>query len=463
VNRRQIFLSMNKSISGFSKLSKRKKLQWIVENFFKDPENVMRELMSHWHQNEEQQRVLDGFSENTISNYVLPFGVAPNFVINDKTYVLPMVIEESSVVAAASSAAKFWMNRGGFKAKVIATKKVGQVHFSWSGNVEKLNSVFEELDAQLRTDVSHITANMENRGGGILDISLLDMTHLEGDYLQLKVNFETCDSMGANFINSVLEEFGRSLKNFVATHEIFEKKEKELTIIMAILSNYTPECLVRAWVECPVKDLGKHGELDASSFAEKFCKAIRIAHIDPHRATTHNKGIFNGIDAVVLATANDFRAVESCGHTYAARDGQYRSLSYCSVENGIFKFWLDLPIALGTVGGLTKLHPVARRSLELLGNPSASQLMEIIAVAGLAQNFAAIKSLVTTGIQKGHMKMHLLNILNHLGANEKEVPETVNYFKDKVVSFSAVRDFLDLMRGDKKKDLNLLTDQKASS
>ncbi|MFT6320873.1 MAG: hydroxymethylglutaryl-CoA reductase, partial [Granulosicoccus sp.] len=169
---------MNKSISGFSKLSKRKKLRWIVENFFKDPENVMRELMSHWHQNEEQQRVLDGFSENTISNYVLPFGVAPNFVINDKTYVLPMVIEESSVVAAASSAAKFWMNRGGFKAKVIATKKVGQVHFSWSGNVEKLNSVFEELDAQLRTDVSHITANMENRGGGILDISLLDMTHL---------------------------------------------------------------------------------------------------------------------------------------------------------------------------------------------------------------------------------------------------------------------------------------------
>jgi len=380
-------------------MSKRKKLRWIVENFFKDPENVMRELMSHWHQNEEQQRVLDGFSENTISNYVLPFGVAPNFLINDKTYVMPMVIEESSVVAAASSAAKFWMARGGFKAKVIATKKVGQVHFSWSGNVEKLNSVFEELEAQLRIDVSHITANMENRGGGILDISLLDMTHLEDNYFQLKVNFETCDSMGANFINSVLEEFGRSLKNFVAKQE-------------------------------------KCGDLDAMTFAEKFCKAIRIAHIDPHRATTHNKGIFNGIDAVVLATANDFRAVESCGHTYAARDGQYRSLSYCSIENGVFKFWLDLPIALGTVGGLTKLHPVARRSLELLGNPSASELMEIIAVAGLAQNFAAVKSLVTTGIQKGHMKMHL---------------------------FSAVRDFLALIRGEKKKDISLLTDQKASS
>ena len=451
---------MKKSISGFSKMSKRKKLRWIVENFFKNPENVMRELMSYWHPNEEQQRVLDGFSENTISNYVLPFGVAPNFVINEKTYVLPMVIEESSVVAAASSAAKFWMARGGFKAKVIATKKVGQVHFSWSGNVEKLNSVFEELNAQLRLDVSHITANMENRGGGILDISLLDMTHLEDDYFQLKVNFETCDSMGANFINSVLEEFGRSLKNFVNTNDSFVEEEKELTVIMAILSNYTPECLVRAWVECPIEDLGKQGELEPSTFAQKFCKAIRIAHIDPHRATTHNKGIFNGIDAVVLATANDFRAVESCGHTYAAKDGQYRSLSYCSVENGIFKFWLDLPIALGTVGGLTKLHPVARRSLELLGNPSAGELMEIIAVAGLAQNFAAVKSLVTTGIQKGHMKMHLLNILNHLGANEREVNETVNYFKDKVVSFSAVRDFLDSIRGKREKDINLLTNQK---
>jgi len=308
--------------------------------------------------------------------------------------------------------------------------------------LEIMSTVYEKL----RADVSHITANMENRGGGVLDMSILDMTHLEEDYYQLKVHFETCDSMGANFINSVLEEFGRTLQNFVATHHTFEGIEKELTIIMAILSNYTPECLVRAWVECPVEDLGEFGDIDASTFAEKFCKAIRIAHIDPHRATTHNKGIFNGIDAVVLATANDFRAVESCGHTYAARDGQYRSLSYCSTENGVFKFWLDLPIALGTVGGLTKLHPIARRSLELLGNPSAQELMEIIAVTGLAQNFAAVKSLTTTGIQKGHMKMHLMNILNHLNATEKEIKETVLYFTDRVVSFSAVRDFLDLLR-----------------
>jgi len=173
-------------------------------------------------------------------------------------------------------------------------------------------------------------------------------------------------------------------------------------------------------------------------------KAIRIAHIDPYRATTHNKGIFNGIDAVILATCNDFRAIEAGGHTYAAKDGQYKSLSHCSIENGIFKFWLDVPLAIGTVGGLTKLHPVAKRSLELLGNPDARTLMQIVAVTGLAQNFAALRSLVTVGIQKGHMKMHLLNILNHLEASEKQIKEAVAYFKDKVVSFSAVRDFLNV-------------------
>ena len=273
------------------------------------------------------------------------------------------------------------------------------------------------------------------------------MTHLEAHYYQLKVSFETCDSMGANFINSVLEQFGRSLQDFVANQDGFIEKEQELSVIMAILSNYTPECLVRAWVECPVEALDIACEqLDADTFADRFCKAVRIAEIDPHRATTHNKGIYNGVDAVVLATGNDFRAIEACGHTYASRDGQYRSLSHCSIDNGQFKFWIDLPIALGTVGGLTKLHPIARRSLELLGNPSARELMMIIAATGLAQNFAAVRSLITTGIQQGHMRMHLLNILNHLNATEKEMKEAISYFKDKVVSFTAVREFLEWFR-----------------
>jgi len=440
----------NKTISGFSKLSKREKIKWVVKSFFKDPENTMREIVSFWHKDDEQQKVMDGFSENTISNFYMPYGIAPNFIINDKTYAVPMVIEESSVVAAASAAAKFWMSRGGFKTEVLATKKVGQVHFEWQGDFKKLQSVKEDLEQVLRADTDEITANMRKRGGGILEIELLDLTDKETDYYQLRTTFETCDSMGANFINSVLEQFGRTLEKFVNTHPIFNNGERDLSIIMAILSNFTPECIVRTMVECPISELGNFPQgMSAETFAHKFYKAVRIAQIDPYRATTHNKGIFNGIDAVVLATANDFRAVEACGHAYASHEGQYKSLSNCTIKNGQFKFWMDLPIALGTVGGLTKLHPMAKRSLELLGNPSAAELMSIIATVGLAQNFAALRSLVTTGIQKGHMKMHLQNILNHFKASETEATAANTFFEQHPVSFSSVRKFLEEMRGEK--------------
>ena len=438
-----------KLVSGFSKLSKRGKIRWLVENFFSNPEEVARELKSFWYGDAQKQKIFDEFSENTLTNYYLPYGVVPNVQINDKVYCVPMVIEESSVVAAASSAAKFWLDRGGFKAEIISTKKVGQVHFDWKGkDVQKLIYLFPALKERIFEDTSHITSNMRKRGGGIVDIELMDMTHLEPNYYQLHFTFETCDSMGANFINSVLEESARILRLFLQAQEHLSIEEREVTIIMAILSNFTPECLVRASVSCPVSDLGTfdEGRMSSEEFAEKFTKALRIAYIDTYRATTHNKGIFNGIDAVVLATGNDFRAIEAGGHTYAARTGQYRSLSFAEVKDGIFHFWLDIPLAIGTVGGLTTLHPLARRSLEMLGNPSAEELMQVIAATGLAQNFAAVKSLVTTGIQKGHMKMHLMNILNHLEATEKEVKEAVNYFADKIVSFTAVREFLQLLR-----------------
>ncbi|MEL6945016.1 MAG: hydroxymethylglutaryl-CoA reductase, partial [Bacteroidota bacterium] len=262
-----------------------------------------------------------------------------------------------------------------------------------------------------------------------------------GHIQQLKVSFETCDSMGANFINSVLEQFATTLE---------KQFPEQVQIIMSILSNYTPDCLVRAWVECPIEDLeGVCKDQGALTFANKFYKAVRIAEIDPYRATTHNKGIYNGIDAVVLATGNDFRAIEACGHTYAARTGQYRSLSHCSIENGMFRFELEVPMAVGTVGGLTKLHPLAKRSLQMLGQPSARELMEIIAVVGLAQNFAAVRSLTTTGIQQGHMKMHLQNILQHFNAKNGEVEATMKFFEDKKVSFNGVRLFLEDLRAKK--------------
>ena len=432
-----------KTISGFSKLSKTGKLKWIVENFFKDPENVMRELMSYWHSNEDQQKLLDGFSENTISNFPMPLGVAPNFNIDGKTYLVPMVTEESSVVAAASSAAKFWMSRGGFSTEIISTKKLGQVHFCWDGDKEKLHRLFPEIKEKLLTEASQITKNMEDRGGGILDLKLLDLTDQESEVYQILASFETCDSMGANFINTCLESFANSLQQYFLTSEMLVDSERSLEIIMSILSNYTPECLVRSTVECSIEELGDFaGGIDAEEFANKFYKAVRIAQIDPYRATTHNKGIFNGIDAVVVATGNDFRAVEACGHTYAGRSGKYRGLTHCSVSEGIFKFWIEIPLAIGTVGGLTSLHPMAKRSLEMLEYPGAKDLMRIIASVGLAQNFAALRSLVTTGIQKGHMKMHMQNILNHLNATDEESQQLRSRFENEVVSHRAIKDAL---------------------
>jgi hydroxymethylglutaryl-CoA reductase len=440
---------MNKGqqINGFSKLSKEGKVKWIAQYFHHQPEQAAELLKTFWLEDQELQNVFDGFSENSLSNFLLPYGIAPNFLVNDQWYAVPMVVEESSVVAAASSAAKYWSTRGGFKTTVLGEEKVGHVHFMWYGEPEKLQAVFPAMRKELLEKVGDLTANMEKRGGGITDITLKDFTTQERGYWQLFVTFRTCDSMGANFINSVLEQMAAYLDERLEQADLYQPDtDQEPAIIMSILSNYTPSCLVRAEVSCPVEALGAFEAYDAHALAERFRLAVQMAHLDPHRAATHNKGIFNGIDAVVIATGNDFRAIEAGGHAYAARNGQYASLSHCTVENGIFKFWMDIPLAVGTIGGLTKLHPLARLSLELLGQPSATTLMELIAATGLAQNFAAVRSLVTTGIQRGHMRMHLMNMLNHLEASDLEKSAATEYFQDKVISFNAVRDYLSGLR-----------------
>ena len=287
---------------------------------------------------------------------------------------------------------------------------------------------------------------MQKRGGGILDIVLNDKTNLLPNYYQLHATFETKDSMGANFINSCLEQFAKTLKEESQTYELFSESEKDITVIMSILSNYVPNCIVRAEVSCPVNELAEKHILNPQDFAERFVQAVQIAEVEPFRAVTHNKGIMNGVDAVVLATGNDFRAVEAGIHAYAAKSGQYSSLSHAKIENGVFTFWLEIPLALGTVGGLTTLHPLVKLSLEMLKKPSASELMEVVAVAGLAQNFAALRSLTTTGIQDGHMKMHLNNILNQFGANDDERILIKKHFKHNTVSHSAVADYIDNLR-----------------
>ena len=431
------------TVSGFSKMTKEEKIEWLSRQLKDEASSLVKNLPHYWHQDKSVQKRFDEFSENTLTNYDLPFGLAPNFLINGKVYSVPMVIEESSVVAAASLGAKFWLERGGFRAQVLNTTKVGQVHFQWQGDKEKLTRFFADIKEQLLNSVAHITTNMEQRGGGIKDLKLIDMTDKIENYYQLKLEAETCNAMGANFINSILEELARVFKHEVLKDTRFENTEKEVHVIMCILSNYTPECVVECSVECPIEDLGSFaGGISGREFAEKFATAVRIAEVDPNRAVTHNKGIMNGIDAVVIATGNDFRAIEACAHAYAARDGQYRSLSSVSLSDDTFKFSLRIPLAIGTVGGLTSLHPLAKTSLSILENPSAPELMQIMAAVGLAQNFGAVKSLVTTGIQKGHMKLHLLNIMKQLDASNEQIEKGKEYFSDKVVSFTAVRDFL---------------------
>ncbi len=435
---------MQKFVSGFSKFTKDEKINWLISNYFSGNLDAKILLKSYWNSDQKLQKLHDEFIENTISNFYMPFGIAPNFLINGKVYTIPMAIEESSVVAAASNAAKFWMTRGGFKTEVLSTKKIGHVHFLFKGQPSSLQSCFKKLKSQLLASTKPLTQNMEQRGGGILDLKLIDSTKKLPHYFQLEATFETKDAMGANFINSCLEQIADSFEQL--TNSGVDLDGHQPKIVMRILSNYVPNCVVRAQVSCPVSKLTLNGHFDGQEFAEKFIQAVRIAEVEPYRAVTHNKGIMNGVDAVVIATGNDFRAVEAGIHAFAARHGQYSSLSHASLEDGNFKFWMDIPLALGTVGGLTSLHPMVKLALEMLGNPSAPQLMEIIAVAGLAQNFAALRSLTTTGIQKGHMKMHLLNILNQFDANENEKNQLIDFFKTNSVSHRAVVEALKNLR-----------------
>ncbi|ASW75934.1 hydroxymethylglutaryl-CoA reductase [Chryseobacterium piperi] len=436
-------------IEGFSKLTKQGKIDWLVSEYLDGNQEYQNILKQYWNADADLQKLHEEFSENTISNFYMPYGIAPNFLIDGKLVALPMAVEESSVVAAASKAAKFWIDKGGFKTTIINTEKLGHTHFIFNVESHKLLHFFNfKLKKKLLESTEDITANMRKRGGGILDIKLVDKTAEMPHYFQLKASFDTVDSMGANFINSCLEKFGQTLREEVAKEDEFTQEEKDsLQVVMNILSNFTPDCIVRAEVSCKIDDLKDDSGISNEEFARKFKQAVTIAEIEPFRATTHNKGVMNGVDAVVIATGNDFRATEACAHAYAARDGQYRSLTHCTIDNGIFRFWIDLPISVGVVGGLTNLHPLVKFSLALLGKPSAQELMSILAVSGLAQNFGALRSLVTTGIQKGHMKMHLLNILNQMGATEEEKQHFVTYFKDKTVTHHEVINEFNRLRG----------------
>jgi len=434
--------AMSNFVSGFSKKTKQEKIDWIIDTHFHNNKKAKDILLRYLNNDESIQNLHDEFIENTISNFYLPFAVAPNFLINGKYYTIPMATEESSVVAAACKTAKFWACLGGFKTEILGVEKVGQIHFFYTGSFLKLQSFFKKIKKNIIKSLKPIISNMEKRGGGITSLELYDMTNKIDCYYQIFVRFNTIDSMGANFVNTCLEKITETFKFYIKEKNFLDENSEKIDFVMSILSNYTPNCLAKASVNCKVKDLEKSNDLKDKKFVENIINAVSISKVDTFRAVTHNKGIMNGIDSVVIATGNDFRSVEAGIHAYASRNGNYSGLTNAYIQDGNFHFDLTIPVSIGTIGGLTKLHPLVNWAHNLLGNPNSSKLMQIIAAVGLAQNFAALKSLVTTGIQKGHMKMHLLNILNQLGADQIQKKEAIEYFKTNSITQKNVREFI---------------------
>ena len=431
---------MPNKIIGFSKLSRVEKIDWLNKNILDDSHQVKLILDKYLNSNKDIQAIHDSFSENSISNFYLPYSVSPNFLINDKIYTVPLVTEESSVVAALSNAAKFWFDKGGFKTEVKSFTKKGQIHFSFDGDKNILEEFIKINEKEILKSTDIIAKNMKKRGGGISTIQLIDKTDELKNYFQLSVDFNTSDSMGANFINSCLESMSKKIKEL--SDEYFKKNNYGINIIMSILSNYTPDCIVESYAECDINDLVDIANIEPKEFAEKMKYAFDIAKIDISRAVTHNKGIMNGIDAILIATGNDFRAVEAGIHAYASSNSKYQSLSECSISGNKFRLSLKIPLSVGTVGGITDLHPLVKLSLQILDNPSSKDLMCIIASVGLAQNFAAVKSLITSGIQEGHMKMHLINLLIKNNASEEQIRKAKTYFLNKEINSSSVKQFL---------------------
>ena len=435
---------MPKKIIGFSKLSRVEKIDWLTKNILDNSNQVKSLLDNYLNSNNDIQTIHDSFSENSISNFYLPYSVSPNFLINDKNYTIPLVTEESSVVAAVSNSAKFWFNKGGFKSKVKSFIKKGYIYISFNGKIDILKDFIEKNRADILKSTYNITKNMKKRGGGISAINVVDKTDDLKDYYQLSVDFNTSDSMGANFINSCLEAMSKKIEELSRRYEPFIINNFSINIIMSILSNFTPDCIVEAYAECEIKDLIDIDDIDPNEFANKMKYAFDIAKVDINRAVTHNKGIMNGIDAILIATGNDFRAVEANVHAYASLNSKYESLSQCTILDNKFRLSIEIPLSVGTVGGITDLHPLVKLSLKMLGNPSSRDFMCIVACVGLAQNFAAVKSLITSGIQKGHMRMHLINLLIKKNANEDQIKRAKKFFVDKEINNYSVNEFLKL-------------------
>lgn len=370
---------------------------------------------------------IDRMVENAVGSFSLPLGIATNFVINGKEYLVPMAIEEPSVIAAASHAAKLAKSSGGFKASAQSSIMRGQIQVTNLLDIKKAIQVISKNKESLLRTVNSISKNVK-----AVDLKTrIVENEIDGTKMLAAELYVDCkDSMGANTINSMCELLGP---------EIEQKTSGK--VILKILSNYATERIATS------KATFKKEELGGTDIVDRILSAFAFAFSDTYRAVTHNKGIMNGIDAVSIATGQDFRAIEAAAHAYASRDGKYRSLTtFSKSSNGDLVGRIEIPLSVGIVGGISIVHPVARMGLKILGVKSASELACVIASAGLAQNLAAIKALSTEGIQKGHMKLHAKNIAVAAGATGKlvDIVSETMYKQSKISLDSARRILQDL-------------------
>lgn len=370
--------------------------------------------------------------ENVVGIYGLPYGLVPNLKINHRLYLIPMVIEEPSVVAAASKGAQVV---GNVTANMETKEIVGQVVFHEVRDPQGLVDRLVAMDDELMVVAKAASASMVARGGGPRRFWHRVFNHDDRTFVTLYLDFDPCDAMGANAVNTVLEAVAGSLRDQCCQD-----------VLMSILSNYSDAALAHAQVRIPVGSLGASAE-EGAKVAERIVNAAMYADVDPYRAVTHNKGIMNGIDAVITATGNDSRAVAAAVHAYAGRSGRYRSLSQWRIDQGALVGDIRLPLPVATVGGTLAIHPGAQWSLALLGNPDAKTLAIIMASVGLVQNFAALRALVSEGIQAGHMRMQARSLAIQVGAREEEIAPLVQALAcHAVINAGLARDLLKQMR-----------------
>jgi hydroxymethylglutaryl-CoA reductase len=342
--------------------------------------------------------------ENVLGIYGLPLGLAVNFLVNEREVLVPMVVEETSVVAAASHAAKIVREGGRLTAEADPSIMIGQVQVAGVADLEGARSAVARARDEILALAAEVDPVLVQRGGGPREVETRTVESREGAFLLVHLLVDARDAMGANAVNGMVEAVAPRLEALTGGK-----------VLCRILSNLADRRLARARAEVAFAPLAR-GEIPGAEVARRIASASAWAEADPYRAATHNKGIMNGVDAVLLATGNDWRAVEAGAHAFAARGGRYTALSRWTVEGETLVGTLEMPMALGVVGGTAAVHPAARIARKILGIETASELAEVVAAVGLVQNLAALRALVTEGIQKGHMELHARNVAVSAGA-----------------------------------------------